>query len=63
MIINLNKQEAQLLMDLHEYINDEDFIQMNEDDEQAVKDSDTWESLYKKVEEGMMKGLRKNKKR
>ena len=50
-------------MDLHEYINDEDFIQMNEDDEQAVKDSDTWESLYKKVEEGMMKGLRKNKKR
>ena len=52
--IQLTDKELQLLSDLHEYINDEDFMQMNyEDDESAVEDSNTWESIYKKVTEAM----------
>lgn len=49
--LQLTDQELQLLMDLYEYINDEDFMQLNETNEDAVKDSDTWESIHKKVEE------------
>jgi len=52
--IQLTDEELQLLSDLHGYINDEDFMQMNyEDDESAVDDSNTWESIYKKVVEAM----------
>lgn len=52
--IQLTDRELQLLSDLHGYINDEDFMQMNyEDDESAVDDSNTWESIYKKVTEAM----------
>lgn len=51
--IQLTGKELQLLSDLHGYINDEDFMQMNEDDKSAVDDSNTWESIYKKVVEAM----------
>lgn len=52
--IQLTDEELQLLSDLHGYINDEDFMQMNyEDDKSAVDDSNTWESIYKKVVEAM----------
>lgn len=51
--LQLTDQELQLLMDLYEYINDEDFMQLNETNEDAVRDSDTWESIHKKVEELM----------
>jgi hypothetical protein len=49
--LQLTDQELQLLMDLHEYINDEDFMQLNESNEDAVRDCNTWESMHKKVEE------------
>lgn len=52
--IQLTDEELRLLSDLHGYINDEDFMQMNyEDNESAVDDSNTWESIYKKVVEAM----------
>ena len=52
--IQLTDEELRLLSDLHGYINDEDFMQMNyEDDESAVEDSNTWESIHKKVTEAM----------
>ena len=49
--LQLTDQDLRLLMDLHEYINDEDFMQLNESNEDAVRDCNTWESIHKKVEE------------
>lgn len=51
--IQFTDRELQLLSDLHGYINDGDFMQMNEDVTSAIDDSNTWESIYKKVVEAM----------